>query len=333
MALPAYTMNGIYKELQKQFGSNVQNYIIAARTAQGYEELAASTEQQRLDIVKRWQATQLELHKEKQRIKHAGPTPPNCVFLRVKNAAHSSLEERRKHAKNGRLHKAPTQAKRGSSARRKSEEMAAGPQPLVSGDSLAHADTATFEEAIQSSVKATSRGDPQEDALIERAIRASVLELRKASRTGDSEEAIQRAIQASVAEAAQAKKANPVGSESDSPDADDGLRLSLQRSLSYHPSAEVHADDEPDDSGVETGYEDDVASATPPKANQSETGDDDAHFHKAMEQSRLDHEQKLKDLEKERTEEEIVLEYIKKQSLREEEHRRSLASKASATPK
>lgn len=331
LALPAYTMNGIYKELQKQFGSNVQNYVVAARTAQGYAELAASTQEQRLDVVKRWQATQLELHKEKERVKHDNSNSSSCVFLRMKNATHGNLEEKRKN----KLHEAPTQAKRESSSQTKpTEGTPVPPQPFVSANSLAHADTSTFEEAIESSVKATSRGDAGQDALIERAIRASVLELRAATKAGDQDQAVQRAIEASVAEATRARKTYPRGNKSASPIPDDGLRLALQRSLSYQPPAEVHTNNQLDDSGIGTGDDDLKPGFNKPKAVEVEAqSDDEAQLKEAMEQSRLDHEQHVKALEKERMDEETVLEYIKKQSLLEDDYRRSFASKANVTPK
>jgi hypothetical protein len=37
-------MKGVHKEVQKLFGSNVQNYIIASRAAQGYEEWLQSSD-------------------------------------------------------------------------------------------------------------------------------------------------------------------------------------------------------------------------------------------------------------------------------------------------
>ncbi|KAL8899916.1 MAG: hypothetical protein Q9207_005949 [Kuettlingeria erythrocarpa] len=335
-ALPAYTMNGIYKELQKQFGSNVQSYIVAARTAQGYEELAASTQQQRLDVVKRWQATQLELHKEKDRVKLDDSNSSNCVFLRMKNGTNANHEEKMKDAQKRTSEKAPMQAEREYSSHRESTERTpASPQPFVSADSLAHADTATFEEAIQSSVRATSRGDAEQDALIERAIRASVLELRAASKAGDQDKAVRQAIQASVAEATRAREAHPKSNQPASSTSDDGLLLALQRSLSYQPSAEVHASNELDESGVDIG--DDIVK---PRFTDShavelriQSEDDEMHLKEAIEQSRRDHEQHVKTLEKERTDEETVVEYIKKQSLLEEKHRRSLALKANVAPK
>lgn len=57
-----------------------------------------------------------------------------------------------------------------------------------------------FEEAIKASVAATSTGDTFQDQMIEKAIRASVKELRTSSNEVDYRTALQRAIQASIAE-------------------------------------------------------------------------------------------------------------------------------------
>ncbi|KAL9612916.1 MAG: hypothetical protein Q9167_002499 [Letrouitia subvulpina] len=69
-ALPGYTFMGIYKEVQKHFGPSDQNYIIAARTAQGFEELSNSTEAERMEVIHRWQATLLELEKQTKSHRH-----------------------------------------------------------------------------------------------------------------------------------------------------------------------------------------------------------------------------------------------------------------------
>ncbi|KAL8656738.1 MAG: hypothetical protein Q9226_002572 [Calogaya cf. arnoldii] len=320
MSLPAYTFSGIYKELQKQFGSSVQNYVVAARLAQGYEDLAASTEQQRLDAVKRWQATQIELHKEKERVKHGG-SHQHCVFLRVKNATHASLEEKKKNTRNGKLQRSPRLPEHGSSGHKKDEDMISSPQRSALHGDLSHTDSATLEEAIQQSVQATSYGNPEEDAMIERAIRASVTELRAAVKSGDENQAIQRAIQASVAEATQARNATSTGNKSASDDRDHGLHQALQWSISSHNGQRESKVGDEDDSGVDT--------------------DDDENIRFAIEQSQSDYqplqevekrlpEEKEQHTDRARTDEEIVLEYVKKQSLLEEEHRRSLASSADA---
>ncbi|KAL8831072.1 MAG: hypothetical protein Q9170_005452 [Blastenia crenularia] len=329
-SLPAYTMSGIYKELQKQFGSSVQSYIVAARTAQGYEELASSSREDRLDVVKRWQAAQLELHKEKQQLKDNAAHPSDCVFLRAKHAAHSTLAEKRKYARDGKLHKVPNHARHGSSAHMKGATASDIPTHLATGYHLGSADSVTFEHAIQQSVEATSRGDHQEDAMIERAIRASVTELRVNSDEAGKDEAIQRAIRASVREAAQARTAIAAsGGDSGIPISDDDLHLALQRSLSLHGTVEDRKNQHLDGPGADADDARDLKTAhAQSHAAQVQSNATDIILQKAIEQSRLAHDRHVEGLEKERTEEEIVLEYVKKQSLLEEECRRSVSSRA-----
>lgn len=197
-------------------------------------------------------------------------------------------------------------------------------------------DDADFEEAIQASVAATSRGNPEEDQMIERAIRASVLELQLASNEGDNNEAIQRAIQASVAEAAQAREDH----SKPRPTALDGagdhkkeLAAALQHSVQgnqqsdeQHPVADVGFDD----SGVDTDDDENIKVAiersklTP--TGQLRDGNDDDDFQTAIELSRKANEEHEQGPSKSKTEEEIVLEYVKKQSLAEEKLRKSVAA-------
>jgi len=91
--VPGYTFKGIYKELQKHMGSSVQNYIVAARTAQGYDEWKACTRDERLETVTRWKDLQSEISKQKKhRASHGNFAPPSG-FLKTR---HLSWDERRK---------------------------------------------------------------------------------------------------------------------------------------------------------------------------------------------------------------------------------------------
>ncbi|KAL8683412.1 MAG: hypothetical protein Q9186_000674 [Xanthomendoza sp. 1 TL-2023] len=335
----AYTFSGVYKELQKHFGSSVQNYIVAARLTQGYEQLAVSSEEQRLDVIKRWQATQLELHKEKDLVKRGGSQQhSNCVFLRVKNATQASLEEKRKHAQNGKLHKDPGFPKQTSSGRKSTASTTPSSQECEPDSTLLHTDSATFEDAIQQSVRATSNGDPQQDAMIERAIRASVMELRAASTSSDESRAIQKAIQASVVEAGRARDATNSGNESASNDHDDELHAALQRSMSSsQPKAEDGEGLMYDDSGIDTDDDENIKMAIErSKADPVPSQQDGGTLQTKVAQSQVGHDRSELGSERARTEEEIMLEYAKKQSLLEEEHRQALAalrSRADTAPK
>lgn len=52
-----HTMKGVHKEVQKLFGSNVQNYIIASRVAQGYEEWMQSSTEEKDKVLDLWKST------------------------------------------------------------------------------------------------------------------------------------------------------------------------------------------------------------------------------------------------------------------------------------
>ncbi|KAI8680445.1 Glyco-transf-28 domain-containing protein [Fusarium keratoplasticum] len=62
--IPGYVMKGVHKEVQKLFGSNVQSYIIASRTAQGYDEWMKSSDAEKEDVIVRWKLIQKYLKKK-----------------------------------------------------------------------------------------------------------------------------------------------------------------------------------------------------------------------------------------------------------------------------
>ncbi|KAJ3497385.1 hypothetical protein NLG97_g1948 [Lecanicillium saksenae] len=58
-----YSMKGVHKEVQKLFGNNVYSYIVASRTAQGYEEWLQSSDAEKDDVIARWNLVQKYLKK------------------------------------------------------------------------------------------------------------------------------------------------------------------------------------------------------------------------------------------------------------------------------
>ena len=328
--LPGYTFKGIYKELQKHLGSSVQNYIVAARTAQGYDEWHNSSQEERLDVVSRWQSIQVEIEKEKQLARHGSFHGPHCYLK-------TTIEERKKlSAEKKKKKSAKGNATEDAFAEIHSSHPFVAHTQKSQGSDQSH-DGADFEEAIRTSVAATSRGNPEEDQMIERAIRASVTELHLASKEGDNNEAIQRAIQASVAEAAQARsedrsKARPTTLDG-AGDHEKELAAALQRSMQENQRSEERhpvANIDFDDSGVDTDDDENIKAAiemskfTP--TEQPRGRKDDGDFQTAIELSRKTYEEHGQGLSKSKTEEEIVLEYVKKQSLAEEQLKKSVAA-------
>ena len=308
-------------------GSSVQNYIIAARTAQGFEEWKSSTEQERLDIISRWHAVQLKLNSGKSR-KVKDEETSSTGFAKTR---HMSFDERKMYAEEKKRKKQKNGAKLVSQgswlSRSSSGTDQAHHEQGDSGTSEAHPE---LEEAIQRSVTATSRGDPREDRLIERAIRASVAELQRASQEGDEEEALNRAVQASVAEAAQGRGSPTSDRRKGTGEIDDHnevLEAALHRSLL---DQHLHNDDH--DSGIETDEDDSIREAielskqnTIPDA--APAPEEDLELQKAIDESKQEHSLHQEDTARALTEEEIVLEYVKKQSLVEQEHKRQHGSK------
>ena len=321
--LPGYTFKGIYKEIQKHLGSSVQNYLVAARTAQGYDEWHKSNREERLDVVKRWHSIQIEITREKQQARHGSFHGPQN-FIKTQHLNHKEKQ---------RLAGEKKVLKKGQMNRKKTTEPAPDTTvPLaVQTDSL---DNGEFEEAIQTSIAATSRGNADEDRVIEQAIRASVLELQASGNDGDGEDVLQRAIKVSVAEAARARKSRTsamqtVGSE-DGPEHDKDLEDALHRSLTNeerHPLADANFDD----SGVDTDDDENIKAAIHQSMIPATNDSRDKDLELALELSQQAQGEHVEQSSRAKTEEETVLEYVKKQSLVEDELKKRANAITSST--
>lgn len=247
---------GVYKELQKHFGSSTGSYIIAARTTQGYEDWKLSTQEERLDVVARWHSIQIEIEKERNQARQNSNRPSHS-FLRSR---HLSFDERKKKAKNKKFWKNGQLEtnKAGADSANASSSFPLHHAQTYPTSGIASSGNAEFEEAIQTSIAATSQGIPEQDKLIERAIRASVLELQSAAKE-DDDGAMQRAIQASIDEAIRVRKENGLqGTLSETEDHENQLKDALHRSISIHESVNLEgtrqslASYDLDDSGIDT---------------------------------------------------------------------------------
>ena len=310
--LPGYTFKGIYKEIQKHLGSSVQNYIVAARTAQGYDEWHRSSREERIDVVQKWHTIQLELTNEKQNIRHGSLHGPSNYI----KTHHLNHKERQRIA---------AEKKRSKPSRKDSKQLSnESTSPQITHTTSS--ESGEFEGAIQASVAATSQGNPDEDRLIEQAIRASIRELQKAGRDGDDADALQRAIQASVAEAARARaEFRSVSDVEDTVDHDNILANALHRSL----TEEKHHPLDYDDSGVDTEDDENVKAAIH-QSTAPVTGNDpdkELEVKQAMKVSQETHEKHIEQLERAKTEEEIVIDYVKRQSLLEEDNKKNIQAK------
>ena len=318
--MPGYTFKGIYKELQKHLGSSVQNYIIAARTAQGYDDWKISTQSQRLDVVSRWHVAQVDLG-ERRRSQHRQSRPAHGL-PKAKGARKTAQQDQE-------------QVNQGSSSGQRFTAASSNTNPSAHCHSV-ETPSAELEKAIRQSVEVTSRGDPVEDQLIERAIRASVAELRLASEEANDDDAFKRAVQASVVEASRTRVQRPGGAGSDRRTEEghwDNVEESAYSGMRFQRSPSGGSDQNPshhsspawDDSSVDTDDDSNMKAALKESRQLGVPTfpDIDADLLQALEESRLHHH----GVEKEKSEEEIVIEYVKRQSLAEHQHKQKLTAK------
>ena len=351
-AIPGYTMKGVYREIANRQGSSVQNYIIAARTAQGFDEWNSATVEERNDICQRWKHMQKDIKKKKN---------PDEIVRDVLEEQRRKFEEQKK---KGQSWKSDLKAKGGE--KRKSRTSSTGAfnksaetpgyqdhesQMLAMGSrdaELGHANTYQgststgtdqLEDAITMSVQETSRGDPEEDQAVERAIRASMAELQRSREErakqqqggNDEEDAdLKQALEASAAEAQNQGKPDPLydeeleralaqslkeqrgqrssdsewDSEADTQE-DADYQRAIRESQQEKPEIRVHAD-----SGT---------AANPPPY-------DPGHLAGTTQQEFEAQQAQGEKTQQERNEEQVVMDYVKKQSLLEEEHRKAAAS-------
>jgi hypothetical protein len=281
-AVPGYTFQGIYKEIKKRSGSSLQNYFIAARTAQGFEEWAKSTPEERTDILRRWDAMQDEIRNQKK--------PRYKPFTKSQEAVGS------KHSKGG-------TKQRGTTSDSPDEQLPSIAQlpprspsqdTAALGQSLPRGDQSEYEDAIQNSVIATSTGNPEEDAMVEQAIRQSLLGLQSHQPMTQEEEARAESLRGDIHRAQ--------GEPSDT-----------GSSTASMPQDQRGATDN-DDDGLRQAIE-----ASQEKTREEK--EEELELARAMYESRKAHA----DQQKAQDEEDAVVEYIKRQTLAENQGQSSRA--------
>ncbi|TKA80691.1 hypothetical protein B0A55_03687 [Friedmanniomyces simplex] len=360
--IPGYTMKGVYKEMQKQFGSSVQNYIIAARTAQGYDEWQASTVEEREEVVARWRALQRDLKRKRNpdemvrdileeqrrrkremlaRLRERVGTPElgsggggeepsgrwKSVVLPGRSRSRAASTSASTSQGYGGGAADPGSAMAGVSAGEAQlglSRTAAAPEEEVEDEEL--------KEAIRLSVRETSRGNAEEDAQVARAIEASMAEVEK-TRT--------KRVQTGAAGGGGEQRAGDVAQH------DEELERALARSLKEQRGLRDGGDREWDSSDDE-GYQTTESLYPPPAAMYQGSSQsrqlppppvyDSGHHLGGTTQGEFQQQQQRSQQPssgggggggeksaQERTEEEVVMEYVKKQSLLEEKHRREAA--------
>jgi hypothetical protein len=390
--LPGYAMKGIYKEVQRHFGKSVENYIIAARTAQGWEMFLQIDRDEQTRIVHRYLRLMeevkrkkvvggdsveavtefIEQRKEKRREKwakfaakkeqisgefrdkgkkwgekvdrwqdqvHPGRTSSISSSLIGKHASTSGRSTSELVSPEHRAELADTKLGQGLTVHeRPLPERSASTGELRHTGTAPHEQTyyhdsddedyrhdAAFEKALQDSIKQTSHGDANEDRDIDRAIRASIAHLQRTmpgsgeAPAAHDDDADEEQLKLAIAESLKGMDAGPSNtSEQETgtlqPPAIPPKSPRRSRSPFQHAAIDGAAEQIPISEPGGTSL---VADAHTAAASHEENDED---LKRALAES-----QKLgEDEEKAKREEEIVLEYVKKQSLLEANYRRSV---------
>jgi UDP:flavonoid glycosyltransferase YjiC (YdhE family) len=339
--IPAYIMKGVHKEVGKLFGSNVQNYIIASRAAQGYEEWLQSSDAEKQDVIVRWKLIQKYPKKKRN--------PDEMVRDILEAQRNINMEDREALQNCGRT---TSSAQSANSADASTQDPESVMFTLGGSDSpLRPANTAPEEslgaaeinETIRLSVQETSRGDPEEDANVERAIQENVSRLqRRRQEAADhqaDQENLRQAMATSEAEAQRHTREALEYEEQLKRVIAQSLREQRRRGSETEWKSDMVLDDEDDEElkrarkKSEKMAEKTAAVAGRSPGVQQSPSYDPGHL-AGTTQSEFEAQQQGQRGEKttqEKTEEEIVMEYVRKQSRLEQHHQSKGKGRATAT--
>ncbi|KAF2633110.1 glycosyltransferase family 1 protein [Macroventuria anomochaeta] len=162
LGILSHTMQGVNKEMQKLFGSDVQNYVIASRAAQGYEDWLQSSDAEKQDVIVRWKQIQKDLKKKGK---------PDKMEREARERQQKADLKVTKDRQNGEYTVRSAQSVNSADAEVQDLRNAA----LANGDSLSPLRTANAAPGMSSTaVEVTSREDEQEDADMKLAIQESL---------------------------------------------------------------------------------------------------------------------------------------------------------------
>jgi uncharacterized protein YgfB (UPF0149 family) len=326
LGILGHSMKGVHKEVQKMYGSNVQNYIVASRVAQGYEEWLLSSDTEKEDVIVRWKLIQKYLKQKRS---------PDEMVRDVLEAQQTMSMEGRHSERSAQL---------SNSADVLPIETEGSTRAMVDSQvNLRPADTAHEEtlgatevnETIQLSAHEASIGQTEDDTSVRQSTQEEVSRLQRQQQEAADEETLRQAIAFSEAESRrQANEALEYEKE---------LKRAMEQSLGEQKQRSSDSEWELDmglegeeEANFERGRTQSGKTAEHSAAVacvQHSLSYDQGHLGGTT-QSEFEAHQRRQEGEKstqEKTEEEIVMEYVKKQSLLESYHRNKGKARATVT--
>lgn len=310
-------MSGIYHEIQKRFGESVENYIMASRCAQGLTDLSTCTIEEKENILTNWSFFEADVEAKRDARRNLCKVDGDGKRARTRTMSEKSedtgktLEEQ-----NAESVKAAERANRREALRQLFRGRASSsPPPRQTAPDSALPDE--YEHAIRHSVLATSQGNDTEDEMIERALRASMAELRNAKAAGEEEDrAYDLAVEASIREAERVI-------EEKKREHDERSAVGQDEKSNYYihqpqPQAQPppYSVDQPDQKLPR------LPPALPPRSPMPIPTDHETELQNALNESQRSYDDDLRREQREKEEMDIVMEYVKRQSLAEAEQQR-----------
>jgi hypothetical protein len=315
-----HSMKGIHKEVQKMYGSNVQNYIVASRVSQGYEEWLTSSDAEKEDVIVRWKLIQKYLKKKR--------SPDEMVrdvleAQREMSIGGGRTESSAQSVNNTEVHSQDLGA---STCITGSSQSLVRPINTAESESL---EAMSLNGTIQTSVDDTARGDLEVDIVMAQSNQENTSRLQRERQEAAEEEILRQAMASSEAENQRyANEALQYEQELERV-MEQSLREQRQQSSENEWELDMGLDDDrtlkPERERATCGK-----SAVVPSSVQQLPSYDHGHLG-GMTQSEFEAQQPGEKTTQEKTEEEIVMEYIKKQSLLELQHRNKGKARAAAT--
>jgi arginine decarboxylase-like protein len=65
LGMVSHPMKGMHEEVVRRFGSNVQSHLVASRVTQGYDEWLQSSDEEKQDVIERWNLIKTALKKRR----------------------------------------------------------------------------------------------------------------------------------------------------------------------------------------------------------------------------------------------------------------------------
>lgn len=179
-----------------------------------------------------------------------------------------------------------------------------------------------LERAIQESVRQTSRGNPQEDQLIEQAIRTSLAEVVNQDSGEDDDTVLRRAITASLVSTGE--------SQGDEDAHAQAIQEAITKSLTESHARQVHNDVDPDElaRAIEesknvaqpnqgSNHDLELALQMSKQEGENQANETDDALQKALQMSQEEEERRRQEKE----EEETVMKYVMRMSLAEQKYK------------